>query len=276
MAGTTPFLGLYLPGGGSTGTWTPDETADIDPINQNFVDIDAGLAAWGLPAERNQQFFRPAASLGSLTGMKRGDTYQESDGEFKKWFYDGANWISNEGGLYLIRPTGVNGHAGATIGTDGHVKFNAVAASSVINIEGIFSSRFRNYVLKNTWSNKPSGACIIQGLVGATPITATTYSRAWQGLIGGARDDGQLVSQTAFGEALIPVQGGAGAGFAEVLAPNLAEPTWVLSQTAQVGGTTGVKNTSSCLNSTDQLTGLRISLTAGGTWTGDFAIYGIA
>jgi hypothetical protein len=40
MAGNTGApLNLYLPGGGSTGVWTPDEVADIDRVNQNFVDI---------------------------------------------------------------------------------------------------------------------------------------------------------------------------------------------------------------------------------------------
>jgi|TARA_R100000482_G_scaffold124710_2_gene78555 hypothetical protein len=40
MAETTSFLGLYKPGGGSTGTNTPDETVDIDKINNNMDLID--------------------------------------------------------------------------------------------------------------------------------------------------------------------------------------------------------------------------------------------
>jgi hypothetical protein len=41
MGQTTSRLGLYLPGGGSTGLITPDEPADIDKINDNMVKIDA-------------------------------------------------------------------------------------------------------------------------------------------------------------------------------------------------------------------------------------------
>lgn len=40
MAAFTTFLNLYLPGGGSSGTNTPDEVADIDRLNQNFSLLD--------------------------------------------------------------------------------------------------------------------------------------------------------------------------------------------------------------------------------------------
>lgn len=40
MGSTTSKLGMYLPGGGSTGNITPDEAADIDKINANMEIID--------------------------------------------------------------------------------------------------------------------------------------------------------------------------------------------------------------------------------------------
>lgn len=43
MVQYTSKLGLYKPGGGSSGTNTPDETADIDKLNGNFDDIDAAV-----------------------------------------------------------------------------------------------------------------------------------------------------------------------------------------------------------------------------------------
>lgn len=45
MATTTPRLGLYKPGGGSTGLITPDEAVDIDKINGNMDIIDAAMGA---------------------------------------------------------------------------------------------------------------------------------------------------------------------------------------------------------------------------------------
>lgn len=43
MSELTKKLGLYLPGGGSTGTNTPDEVIDIDKLNNNFQKIDASV-----------------------------------------------------------------------------------------------------------------------------------------------------------------------------------------------------------------------------------------
>lgn len=40
MGANTPNRNLYLPGGGSSGTIVPDETADIDRINENFTILD--------------------------------------------------------------------------------------------------------------------------------------------------------------------------------------------------------------------------------------------
>lgn len=43
MGASTPNIALYLPGGGSTGSYGADETADIDKINQNMVKIDTAI-----------------------------------------------------------------------------------------------------------------------------------------------------------------------------------------------------------------------------------------
>lgn len=91
MAGTTPNLGLYLPGGGSTGAYTPDEVADIDPLNQNFVKIDAFV---GGPTTQNRQFLGPNTGVGAVTGMKVGDRYQENNAGFRTLVYDGTQWVA--------------------------------------------------------------------------------------------------------------------------------------------------------------------------------------
>lgn len=51
MAQFTTRANLQLPGGGSSGTITPDETADIDVLNENFRKIDAALGAVSVPTE---------------------------------------------------------------------------------------------------------------------------------------------------------------------------------------------------------------------------------
>lgn len=140
MPAFTNFLGLYKPGGGSTGLILPDEVVDIDRINSNMDAIDLFAKGWGQSADRNHQFYGPAASLAGVTGMKLGDTYQESDGSKVLWAFDGTNWVRNEPGLCLIKPTAITG---MTASADGTLVLSGTPASLVV--DGAFSSRFRSY-----------------------------------------------------------------------------------------------------------------------------------
>lgn len=102
MTAFTEVLNLYLPGGGSLGIGGDDEVADIDRLNQNFQKIDTFAKGWGVPEKRNQQFYDLAAVRTSLTDMKRGDTFQESDGSHKLWVFDGLSWKDVSNGAYLF------------------------------------------------------------------------------------------------------------------------------------------------------------------------------
>jgi hypothetical protein len=137
---TTPTLALVKPGGGSTGLNTPPDRVDIDVLNGNADKIDAFAAGVGLPAARSTQFYGLAANIGSVT-PKVGDEYQESDGNKLLWRFDGANWVSGVGGMWMIRPASVAG-TGVTINTDGSV---AAVATSAISINGVFSAKYRRY-----------------------------------------------------------------------------------------------------------------------------------
>ena len=95
MPAYTPFLTLYKPGGGSTGLIVPDEVVDVDRLNANSDLIDAFAAGWGHAAERNHNFYGPAASRSGISGMKPGDTYQESD-EGK------IQWVQSVGGIWRV------------------------------------------------------------------------------------------------------------------------------------------------------------------------------
>lgn len=57
MSSTTTRYALYLAGGGSSGTITPDEIVDIDKINGNFKSIDAAL---GVPVVARTSIAAPA------------------------------------------------------------------------------------------------------------------------------------------------------------------------------------------------------------------------
>jgi len=109
MPSFTNRLDLYLPGGGSLDIGGADEVADVDKLNQNFQKIDAFADSIGTTATRNQSYYGPAANRTGLTGLKKGDSYQESDGDRRFWQYDGSAWVSAENGMYIIWPSAVTG-----------------------------------------------------------------------------------------------------------------------------------------------------------------------
>lgn len=129
MPASTPFLGLYKPGGGSTGLITPDEVVDIDRLNTNSDLIDAFAKSYGPATERNRQLYGPAASLGGASGMKLGDTYQESDGNKVLWKYNGTNWVSWDSD-WLTASAGISASSGAI--NDGRASHRYKYASGAI------------------------------------------------------------------------------------------------------------------------------------------------
>lgn len=168
MPASTPFLGLYKPGGGSTGLILPDEVVDIDRINGNSDIIDQFAKSYGPATERNHQFYGPAASLGGIIGMKLGDTYQESDGNKVLWKYDGTNWVTNEGGMYLIRPSSV---VGGTINADGSVTPTAQAVS----FNDVFSARYRDYLVRFAYQTASASGNWVRFRRAGTDLSSSDY-----------------------------------------------------------------------------------------------------
>lgn len=135
---TTPNWNIVYPVVGTTMTPLANHFANLANSTDTALDTVEGLVT-----SQNRQFKGTTAALASVTGMVFGDTYQETDGSKILWRYNGSNWVTNEGGMYLIRPTSVAG-TGVTVGSDGGVDF---AAATSVSVNGVFSSRFRNYLI---------------------------------------------------------------------------------------------------------------------------------
>ena len=92
------------------GIWSPDDsTAYNPPIDLAAMADTIQGALNGVRAERsdfNQQFYGPAAARAGLTGVKPGDTYQETDA-------GKLTWRQNTAGLWRVFNT--NGPAGLTL-----------------------------------------------------------------------------------------------------------------------------------------------------------------
>lgn len=180
MAETTDFLSLVKPGGGSTGLITPPDRVDIDVLNDNFQKIDDWAETIGGRAGRNFNFRGPAASLGGLTGIARGDRYQETDGSFWLWEYDGSNWVSARSGMFIIRPTSVAG-TGVTIDSFGRIAVAAGAAGlDAIQVNGVFSARFKHYHVVVELTHASSGLFMQFRAAGAAITTnSNDYTYLW-------------------------------------------------------------------------------------------------
>lgn len=92
MPGATTRINLYKPGGGSTGTITPDEVADIDKLNENFDKIDAAVGAFPCTSST-----RPATPF-------QGQIIRESD-TGKTLIRVGSDWVDVAPGIILIGNT---------------------------------------------------------------------------------------------------------------------------------------------------------------------------
>ena len=77
MPASTPFLGLYKPGGGSSGLITPDEVVDIDRLNTNADLIDASAGQMDtrldtLEANTGLVLLKPTTVVGGIFDANTG------------------------------------------------------------------------------------------------------------------------------------------------------------------------------------------------------------
>jgi hypothetical protein len=259
----TTARGIVYPTVGTTLTPLANHFASLATSTNTAIDnvVNGAAAFRGLDAAKG-------------AAGQEGRTYYSTDTN-RTWFDDGSNWISADNGMYLIRPTSVTG-TGVSIGSNGEIVFTSVAPGTVVQILGIFSSRFRNYETRAVWTAKNANVdCPVRGLVGTTAVSAGTYSRAQQFLIAGARADSQATGMTDFGSVLTPYWGTLGASHTRWFSPNAAIQTYSISDWTVLGGSTGVGTLTSNLNSGDQLTGLQITMGAGSAYSGVISCYGI-
>lgn len=207
MAGNTPNLDLYLPGGGSSGLWVPDEVADIDKINQNMQKIDTAIGnLWGMANPANQRFRSTGTgdvSLSSTThplqlGPSSGSNMRFDNNEIQSVLNgaadafslnalggnvnigDDGSWVK-AGDLQVARihPTSANPAAGtATIGANG--KVNCTGCTSV-RINNAFPGNEIGYeVVVDLFDISGTATNLYAGLA-TGGVTETSVSTGWLG-----------------------------------------------------------------------------------------------
>lgn len=155
MGDLTPRIALYKPGGGSTGTITPDETADIDKLNDN-ADILDEIA--GIPIVTSST--RPADPYDGM-GIFESDT-----GLIRIWRQSITTWVlpnqtSTVSDLDALAALSASDFEGRRIHVDAlNVDFQAVDGAWVQ--QGI--ARVADAATRTTEYAKASAAYLVQGV----------------------------------------------------------------------------------------------------------------
>lgn len=168
MPAYTTVLGLYKPGGGSTGLITPDEPVDIDKLNGNFDLIDGavGVGRWASGS-------RPTTPFKNQTG------YNSTLDTIEQW--NGTAWVTvlpnylqppKFAGYHKITPTAVSG---GTIDTNGDAVGTATAG---MRLDGVINfNQYKRYrlVVSATGNSVATTGIYVSGSFAGVPETGTTF-----------------------------------------------------------------------------------------------------
>lgn len=180
MPAFTALLNLYLPGGGSLGIGGADEAADIDKLNQNFqkidlwaVETDTRLDLLDPQLTRNQQYRGLAAAKGDVVGPRRGDTYQETDGTYPKFFeHDGTNWknrtraraqlVSNTASIDGTVQLNWGGAAAGFVYQEGEKFWGSTGGDNALDVIAPMAGRYRVYYTYRTAGTSALSAQVLK------------------------------------------------------------------------------------------------------------------
>jgi hypothetical protein len=158
----TTARGIVYPVVGTTLTPLANHFASLATSTNTAIDnAVAGSAA-----------FRGLTSAMGAAGQE-GRTYYATDTN-RTWFDDGTNWISNDGSMYLIRPTSV---VGGTVDASGKIiPTNGLAVSSPVTVNGLMSDRFNSYRIDYSFLFSAGSGANIRLASGGVPHTGTTVA----------------------------------------------------------------------------------------------------
>jgi hypothetical protein len=127
-------------------------------------------ASFASAAARTSAYARASGAY-LVAGARAYDSTQGLD-----YYYTGSAWVCTTAGLVPIVPTSVSG-TGTSVTADASGKVT-VTACSTINLQGIFSSAFRNYRIVWEWTavtGTTDRGFIGRLLIGAGPVSGADY-----------------------------------------------------------------------------------------------------
>lgn len=253
MAGSTPRLDLYLPGGGSD-LITPDEPVDIGKINGNFLLVDAAVGAKNVTSGS-----RPVAPYD-------GQIAYESDTKHTIVYSSAiSDWIVIADGNVtypLVKPASVTG---GTIGALGGVTFNTVPK---VSLDGIYSSAFDAYLHILRINSFSVSTNINMNFRSGSPAADDVTTNYHYTTGGAAAAVGPITLQSTQGRVFTELY---------VSGPNVADLTlWKADSTVTLTATTNPADdrVKGHINTSTQYTGVSFSA-GGGNISGTLDTYGL-
>lgn len=185
-----------------------------------------------------------------------------------------ARFETMEPGLVLVHPTSVSG-AGVSLAADGTIVFDNVS-NALVDIFGVFSSRFRNYRMISRFTNKGNVGIELQWLNGTAPLDGTGYFTNTQAYVNSSRQD----SYSGAGQWMINVMslysGSKGGAAVDIYSPADDGYTSLMSNAFATGGVMSNAVTLSTYEGNQAVSGLRIRFPSGAAATGNLKFYGYA
>jgi len=244
VSALTTKLSLYLPGGGSSGLILPDESLDVDRINDNMKLIDAAIGTgvftsgtrpstpfpgqtiyesdtrnymyWSIASSRWVPIGTPNAASDALRDAlfpvpQLGNRVFRTDKGYEQR-YTGTSWVGVGSDAVFMTPASVTGTTpavgNATIQPSGRVSFSGM---SKLFLNGIFNAEFESYEIEWEIDSMAGDALILCGFgTGGTQDTAANYNYLTVSGGGGTLTQTQSAAQSTFSVGRCAAGGGTG------------------------------------------------------------------
>lgn len=254
MATTSPD-NIWTPDGGDAYALTVDLAATADTV-QDALNTKPGIRdGAGVPS------VQPGDALGS--------TYVDTATGATYWF-NGTIWLLNAPGLNAIAPASVSG-ATASVAT---ISFSG---SSGVIVNGVFTSRFRNYLIKLTYTASAQSRLSLR-LRAAGTDAAGTIDYKNQYIL---NNTDSALSTTLEQVTFWNLSAGTGTRHStdvELFNPQRAQPTDIMARSITLANPT-ISALSTILSGQHVLStaydGFRL-IPSAGTVTGELTVYGLA
>ena len=147
----------------------PTTSTTLTPLSNHFASLATSADTAIGTLETKTGSFRGLDSARPTAGVE-GRSWYSTDTD-RQWFDTGTNWISQDIGMYLIRPTGVTG---GTFNSEG--AFIPDGSATAYRFGGVFTTRFRAYRIVYYRKTSTNNADLFRLRASSVDYASSTYT----------------------------------------------------------------------------------------------------